>query len=115
MRLFHTYLYLLGIRTIRDTQCGFKLHTRASAALLYPLLHSPSWIFDCELLLLASLAGIPAHEVGVQWHEVEGSKVDLVRDSIGMAIDLLVIRGNYAVGRWEKPAWVGGEGREKVE
>lgn len=100
MRGFHTYLFVLGIRSIRDTQCGFKLHTRRTATHLYPLLHSPSWIFDCELLLLAALAGIPTREVGIAWHEVDGSKVDLVRDSIGMAVDLLVIRGNYLLGRW---------------
>ncbi|KAL8287642.1 hypothetical protein RQP46_003500 [Phenoliferia psychrophenolica] len=107
MRLFHTYLYVLGIRSIRDTQCGFKLHTRPSAAHIYPFLHSPAWIFDCELLLLAGLAGIPTREVGIAWKEVEGSKVDLVRDSIRMAVDLLVIRGNYLLGRWQKPIWVG--------
>ncbi|KAK4705898.1 hypothetical protein P7C70_g314, partial [Phenoliferia sp. Uapishka_3] len=107
MRLFHTYLFVLGIRTIRDTQCGFKLHTRPSAALIYPFLHSPAWIFDCELLLLANLSGVPIREVGIAWKEVDGSKVDLVRDSIKMAIDLLVIRGNYLLGRWSRPNWVG--------
>lgn len=128
MRLFHTYLFVLGIRSVyvssipfswpfatslsrrtfhrRDTQCGFKLSTRASAAHIYPSLHSPSWIFDCELLLLASLSGIPLREVGIQWHEVDGSKVDLIKDSVGMAVDLLVIRGNYWMGRWAKPGWV---------
>ena len=74
---------------------SFKLHTRPSAAHLYPFLHSPAWIFDCELLLLAGLAGIPTREVGIAWKEVDGSKVDIVRDSIKMAVDLLVIRGNY--------------------
>ena len=127
MRLFHSYLFVLGIRSIRDTQCGhvisyshrhqsltfatcrFKLHTRTTAALIYPLLHSPSWIFDCEVLLLANLAGIETREVGIKWQEVEGSKVDLIKDSIGMAVDLLVIRGNYWLGRWEAPRSVGGK------
>ncbi|GAA5980270.1 hypothetical protein JCM5350_000894 [Sporobolomyces pararoseus] len=103
MRSFHLYLSLLGLRTIRDTQCGFKLHTRASAAHLYPSLHSPGWIFDCELLLLAELTGIPLREVGVRWHEVGGSKLDVVWDSIRMARDLLVIRGNHLTGRWKSP------------
>ncbi|KAK4056835.1 dolichyl-phosphate beta-glucosyltransferase [Microbotryomycetes sp. JL221] len=107
MRGFHTYLFVLGIRTIRDTQCGFKLCTRASAAHIWPLMHSSGWIFDCELLILAALAGIPTREVGIQWHEVDGSKVDLVRDSIAMAVDLLVIRANYLLGRWSKPVFIG--------
>ncbi|GAA5907869.1 dolichyl-phosphate beta-glucosyltransferase [Sporobolomyces salmoneus] len=106
MRSFHLYLSLLGLRTIRDTQCGFKLHARASAAHLYPSLHSPGWIFDCELLLLAELTGIPLREVGVRWHEVGGSKLDVVWDSIRMARDLLVIRGNHLTGRWKSPSKV---------
>lgn len=123
MRLFHTYLFILGIRSIRDTQCGyvysdlsvsytdassssFKLSTRATTAHLYPSMHSPSWIFDCELLLLAELSHITIKEVGIEWKEVEGSKVDLIRDSLGMAVDLLVIRGNYWMGRWTRPGLV---------
>jgi len=66
-------------------------------------LHSPGWIFDCELLLLAELTGIPLREVGVRWHEVGGSKLDVVWDSIRMARDLLVIRGNHLTGRWKSP------------
>ncbi|GAA5960713.1 hypothetical protein JCM3765_007301 [Sporobolomyces pararoseus] len=115
MRSFHLYLSLLGLRTIRDTQCGFKLHTRASAAHLYPSLHSPGWIFDCELLLLAELTGIPLREVGVRWHEVGGSKLDVVWDSIRMARDLLVIRGNHLTGRWKSPEKIHVRIEEKKE
>lgn len=106
MRGLHLYLSLLGLSSIRDTQCGFKLQTRATARLLYPSLHSPGWIFDCELLLLAQRCGLPLREVGVRWKEVPGSKLDVVTDSIRMARDLLVIRANYLVGRWETPARV---------
>ncbi|GAA5838866.1 hypothetical protein JCM11251_003723 [Rhodosporidiobolus azoricus] len=109
MRTFHLYLSLLGLSTIRDTQCGFKLQTRATSSLLYPALHSPGWIFDCELLLLAMRCGVPVKEVGVEWHEVEGSKLDVVRDSVRMARDLLVIRGNYLLGRWRTPVRVEGD------
>ncbi|GAA5918141.1 hypothetical protein JCM1841_005271 [Sporobolomyces salmonicolor] len=103
MRSFHLYLSLLGLSSIRDTQCGFKLHARSSARLLYPSLHSPGWIFDCELLLLAQLCGVPLREVGVRWEEVGGSKLDVVWDSARMARDLLIIRGNYLMGRWTRP------------
>ncbi|WFD30689.1 dolichyl-phosphate beta-glucosyltransferase [Malassezia sp. CBS 17886] len=42
---------------IRDTQCGFKLFSRASAQLIFPRAHIDRWIFDVELLLLAEMAG----------------------------------------------------------
>lgn len=54
-------------------------------------------------------------EVGIKWQEVDGSKVDLVRDSVGMAVDLLVIRGNYLLGRWSKPGVVDLKGGVAVE
>lgn len=85
---------------------SFKLCTRATARVIYEACHSPAWIFDCELILLAELASIPTTEVGIDWHEVAGSKIDLVKDSIKMALDLMVIRGNYALGTWQKPAKV---------
>jgi dolichyl-phosphate beta-glucosyltransferase len=118
---------------IKDTQCGFKLFSRPSAQVVFPLSHIDRWIFDVELLLLAELASsrtlstkgasmdwskkaadedalqylpLPISEVAVDWREVEGSKIDLLRDSIGMALDLVVIRLNYALGRWKRPSTV---------
>ncbi|CDR87805.1 related to dolichyl-phosphate beta-glucosyltransferase [Sporisorium scitamineum] len=46
---------------------------------------------------------VPIAEVSVHWQEVGGSKIDLVRDSIRMALDLIVIRANYKLGRWKMP------------
>ena len=113
---------------IQDTQCGFKLFTRPAARLLFPHAHIDRWIFDVELIVLAELATraspaptppfnrdspladlpCPIAEVPVQWHEIDGSKIDLVRDAIRMALDLVVIRANYALGRWKAPGPVPG-------
>jgi hypothetical protein len=40
---------------VRDTQCGFKLFTRPTAALLFPPMNLSRWSFDVELLVLADL------------------------------------------------------------
>lgn len=58
--------------------------------------------------MLALRCGVEVREVGVRWEEVQGSKLDVVRDSVRMARDLVVIRGNYALGRWRTPERVGG-------
>lgn len=39
MRAFHFYLHVLGISSIKDTQCGFKLCTRETARIIYPSMH----------------------------------------------------------------------------
>lgn len=43
MRGFHLLVWLFAVRTIRDTQCGFKLMTRASARRIFKILHVEQW------------------------------------------------------------------------
>ncbi|KAI9244812.1 nucleotide-diphospho-sugar transferase [Phascolomyces articulosus] len=100
MRSFHSLVYILGIRGIEDTQCGFKLFTRKSAQLIFPNMHVERWIFDIECLMIAQLQKIPIQEVQVNWHEIDGSKINLMMDSVQMARDLLLIRLNYILGLW---------------
>lgn len=78
-----------------------QLFTRKSARSLFPPMHIAHWIFDVELLLLAGLLQIPIVEVPIAWHEVQGSKINLISDSIAMLRDLIILRTNYAIGRWE--------------
>jgi len=106
----HTILRIVGVGHIRDTQCGFKLFTRRAAQQIFPAQHLTTWIFDVELLLLAKQLGIPVEEVPVEWHEVAGSKLNVVLDSLQMLRDLLVLRGNQLFGRWKV-----GPIRSKVE
>jgi len=94
-------LHFLGICNIQDTQCGFKLFTREAAQSIFPSVHIFGWVFDIELLILAEIQNIPVVEVPVNWHEVDGSKMSVVKDAIAMAMDLLVIRLNYFLGIWE--------------
>ncbi|KAJ3193957.1 dolichyl-phosphate beta-glucosyltransferase [Irineochytrium annulatum] len=101
MHGFHTVLVILGISSIKDTQCGFKLVTRDAARKIFPNMHVEGWIFDIEMLLLGSWQNVPMVEVPVTWHEVGGSKMSLLRDSIRMAMDLLIIRFNYMTGIWK--------------
>ncbi|KAJ3374669.1 dolichyl-phosphate beta-glucosyltransferase [Allomyces arbusculus] len=121
MYAFHWVLWLLAgpLRDVGDTQCGFKLLTRDAARVVAPALHVRGWIFDIELLLLARALTFPVVEVAVSWHEVGGSKVSLMTDSVLMLLDLLVIRVSYLVGRWKVPRArppprpAGGQGRQR--
>jgi dolichyl-phosphate beta-glucosyltransferase len=101
MHSLHTILRVVGVDHIRDTQCGFKLFSRAAAQQIFPRQHLTTWIFDVELLLLAKQMAIPAVEVPISWHEVSGSKLNVVWDSLQMLRDLLVMRGNHLTGRWK--------------
>lgn len=67
-------------------------------------MHVEGWIFDIEMLELAFSCGVSVEEIPVTWNEVSGSKMQLARDSLLMAVDLLLIRANYLTGRW-KPSF----------
>ncbi|KAL6742534.1 hypothetical protein Aduo_015677 [Ancylostoma duodenale] len=100
MHGFHLLVWLFSSRTVRDTQCGFKLFTRASAARVFPVLHVERWAFDVELIYLCELWRIPVLEVSVTWHEVEGSKIVPVWSWLQMGRDLILIWFRYRVGIW---------------
>lgn len=40
---FHIHVWIFGVRSIKDTQCGFKLFTRPAAKILFNNLHVDRW------------------------------------------------------------------------
>jgi dolichyl-phosphate beta-glucosyltransferase len=122
MRSFHLVLTILtppATSRIRDTQCGFKLFSREALPHIVPYMHAEGWIFDIEMLMLAesapptpvldvdgsvigTTAGIRVAEVPIAWHEVEGSKMNLVHDSLKMAVGLAVLRASWMMGVYRR-------------
>ncbi|KAF7857111.1 uncharacterized protein EAF02_011344 [Botrytis sinoallii] len=129
MHSFHLLLRLLtppATSRIRDTQCGFKLFTRAALPHIIPYMHAEGWIFDVEMLMLAESApgvedgegegekgrgngngkgkekGIKVSEQPIAWQEVGGSKLNVMWDSLGMAWGLAVLRGGWGMGVWRR-------------
>ena len=105
MHSFHLLLYIMTppqTAQIKDTQCGFKLFSRASLPFIVPYMHTEGWIFDVEMLMLAEFAGIPVAEVAIGWREVMGSKLNVIYDSIGMAWGLAVLRVCWGIGLFHR-------------
>ncbi len=44
---------LVGIKNIKDTQCGFKLFNRKSMISIFRNMHLNRWAFDVEMLYIA--------------------------------------------------------------
>ncbi|KAL6718642.1 dolichyl-phosphate beta-glucosyltransferase [Lecanora helva] len=105
MHSFHLLLRFLtppATAAIRDTQCGFKLFSRASLPYIIPYMHSEGWIFDVEMLMLAESAGIPVVEVPIGWQEIKGSKLNVLWDSMGMAWGLAILRAAWGLGVYKR-------------
>lgn len=101
---FHVLVWFVGIYKIRDTQCGFKMFTRKSAAVLFPAMHVERWCFDIELLFLAIKLRFPISEDSVNWQEIDGSKLDPIAATIEMFRDIFLIRLYYLFGLWSVPS-----------
>ncbi|XP_011302309.1 dolichyl-phosphate beta-glucosyltransferase [Fopius arisanus] len=101
MHGFHFLVWVLCVRGIRDTQCGFKLLTRESARTIFRALHVERWAFDVEMLYLAQTLNIPIKEICVNWTEIEGSKVVPFWSWLQMGRDLGLIWLRYTIGAWK--------------
>lgn len=82
--------YGLGI-TVGDPMCGFKLFTRAAAQDLFARSRVDGFAFDVEILYLAR-GTWRVVEVPVRWRHVGGSRVQLHRDVVRSALEILSIR-----------------------
>ncbi|VDP47023.1 unnamed protein product [Schistosoma margrebowiei] len=98
---FKLFVWLVCVRGVRDTQCGFKLFSRPAARLLFHNLHVDRWAFDVDLLYLARHFDMNIVEIPVHWQEIPGSKLVPIFSWIQMAKDLLMIRLRYSLGAWK--------------
>ncbi|MFZ4763678.1 MAG: glycosyltransferase [Roseimicrobium sp.] len=85
---------LLGERA-HDTQCGCKIVPREFFERALDSLSLPGFAFDVELMLGLRAAGCALEEVPVDWREVSGGKLRLMRDSWSMFRDVMRLRQRY--------------------
>jgi glycosyltransferase involved in cell wall biosynthesis len=100
-RVFNLILRLITGLPFWDTQCGFKLFETCAAREIFRRQQLEGFGFDAEVLFLARLLGNRIVEIPVRWNHVEGTKMRLMQDSVGMIIDLLRIRRNQVSGKYQ--------------
>jgi dolichyl-phosphate beta-glucosyltransferase len=91
-KAFNVVLRFLGSADFADTQCGFKVFNRRALDLLLPRLTVDGFAFDVEILLVAKRLGLRVEDIPVDWRDAPKSKVRLVRDSLLMLKDAMLIR-----------------------
>jgi dolichyl-phosphate beta-glucosyltransferase len=83
---------IVGLRSIADTQCGFKFMTRRAAREIFGRQRIDGYMFDVEILFLAERAGFRVAEVPVRWRDDGDSRLRLVSGNVRNVVDLLRIR-----------------------
>jgi len=99
-RLYATLVGLVINESIYDSQCGFKVIPARAFAAIASMLQEDRFAFDSELIAALSEAGYRLEETPVDWKDIPGSKVSLVKDSVRMVRSLMQIRGRKRAGAY---------------
>ncbi len=93
---YNLFVRLLFLDGIHDHQCGFKTMTRPVAEAVLELSKTDGYFFDTEMIVRCKQLGFPVVEVPVRWMEKNkgGSKVNPMRDSKKIGLDMLAFRLN---------------------
>lgn len=102
----------IGIKGVKDTQCGFKLFkTKVAKEIIEKLLvfqkkrktkgSSVSAGFDMEFLFIASKMGYKIKEVPVVWRHVETKNVNFIKDALETLEDIARIKYYYLTNKYE--------------
>jgi len=81
-----------------DTQCGFKAFRRERCRIIFAQQRIERFGFDPELLYLARHHGLKSVEIPVRWSHSPATKINMMRDSIQMFVDVFTIRWNAVRG-----------------
>lgn len=101
-RVFNTLIRLLVLPTLQDTQCGFKCIRSEVARDIFRYQTLTGWAFDVELLYIARLHRYQIVEIPIDWYFNADSKISVLRDSLRMFLDLLLIRRNSRRGLYDR-------------
>jgi dolichyl-phosphate beta-glucosyltransferase len=82
----------IGLNGIADTQCGFKFFRRDAARHIFSRQRIDGYMFDVEILYLATIAGYRIVQVPVRWRDDGDTRLQLVSGNLRNLRDLVRIR-----------------------
>jgi glycosyltransferase involved in cell wall biosynthesis len=92
-RLFNLVVRLATRLPFWDTQCGFKAFRMEICRPIIGAARINRFGFDVELLYVANLAGLELKEIPVRWDHNDGSKLNVISDSLRAFDEVRTIRG----------------------
>ena len=85
-------LSLLFHIKLSDTQCGFKVFNSKYIKKIFREIKCNGYAYDVEITLLLKKRKIKIIELPLKWKHKSGSKVSLIKDSIKIFCDLIILR-----------------------
>jgi dolichyl-phosphate beta-glucosyltransferase len=94
-------MIILDDYEIQDTQCGFKVFKNQTAKEIFSILKTKRFAFDSEVIFLATKKGYKIKELPITLQNPKKSSIKIIKDSFNMFGDLLKIRINYLLGKYQ--------------
>ena len=100
-RIFSNLVKLIILPGFEDTQCGFKCFHASAAIDLFTNQQLDGMSFDVEVLYIARKRGYKIVEAPVDWYFHSETRVRMVKDSLRMLMDVLILRRNWKSGKYD--------------
>lgn len=100
-RVYNLIVRLFAVPGFQDTQAGFKCFKREAARLIIDRQTVDGWAFDVELLYIAQRHNCKIIEVPIEWHYQPNSRINPLRDSYEMFLEVFKIRRKGARGVYD--------------
>ena len=91
-RVFNFIVRLLAVPGFHDTQAGFKAFRREVAQDIMRRQTIDGWAFDVEVLYIALRRNYNIIEIPIEWHYRPNSRINPLKDSYDMFVEVLNIR-----------------------
>ena len=98
--LFHVVIFS---KAVPDSQCGFKLFTRAAINKIIPYSRTDGGMIDAELFFLAQHLGVKCRFEPVHWTNKAGSKINILKCLFVDTLEIFKIRFRYWFGAYNSP------------
>lgn len=108
-RVFNLFVQIIAVRSISDTQCGFKAFSDKATKELFNNMvvyknhrvnDAYMGAFDVELIFMAKKKKYKITQIPVKWSYVESTRVNPAKDSLRMLWDILKIRLAHLTGKY---------------
>ena len=100
-KMFSLFSRIMTVWSINDFTCGFKCFRKSCVHDIFSRQKLDGWGYDTEILYIAHRLGLNIKEVPVHWCDSAETKVRLWRDVVLSATDLVRIRVNSFLGKYE--------------
>jgi dolichyl-phosphate beta-glucosyltransferase len=90
--ILHIFIWALFNIKTSDTQCGFKVFHSNYIKKIFKKIKMKGYVYDVEVVLALKKEDIKIIELPLTWIHKEGSKVNLIKDSVKFFFDLIILK-----------------------